>query len=583
MSGFFNFINKITTQNHPNRQTNTANPIRRFQSELVHGILHQSSINPKEKIIRLWNELCQCTLIDTPQSLSKIDKILMIFFEDIEKTISKYAPITDNPVIEALIEHQIPKQLVTFSLANIPKGLYVEVINFFAFFTKVPFSEFLSQPFIINPLNTLLDNSVSLNHGIYFRLIQQILQFISFDADKISLFLISPESSPLLHQFSQLIVNESYFLELAPSLIQILNASNRNPDLLSFLMTYCPLLSALIGICKEMIEKQNLNDQTAEFIQYLCLSILGSPMQFQQAFSALFDEEINKPLIRKSDPVQSLSISIYILCSFSSLPSVIKPIYDFIFSNFDSFINSQSEKLIFLTIRCLTLMLETSTQIIFLPIEVIVPESVKIYQNFIQLIPAEWMLLGPDISDYLSSATSKVLMSNPRMLSKPRNPDEELVFDLNVVFPSLLNFLSLDYIDKHSLRTNLALTEFFTSVAAIDDQSASYLMLSEEYNDGFVLSLQNLCTLFQRRIGKKPDALDEIKNAYQMLKINEKDDLNELFMGFDENSVHDEWKIAQKSLFYNVVILLEFLKELVSIAQSKNLLHQQSSITSIFV
>ena len=200
------------------------------------------------------------------------------------------------------------------------------------------------------------------------------------------------------------------------------------------------------------------------------------------------------------------------------------------------------------------------------------------------LLRAEWFIL-PDISSQITNSQFKVSM----MLSDKNNDKNsiiskddkkfqkiDLVLDLRPIFPEFLLLLREKFIDTNSLRVNLALTEFFSTIAAISNPEASFFALCEDCQDGLVKSLSSLCTLFLGRIGQRPGTTENIKAAYDTFDGTNKADNNlKLLMkrihGIDNAN-------EQENLFLNLTIVIEFLKELQSIAQSKNILHQQSSI-----
>lgn len=577
MSGFFQFLSRINPQNqqHQPTQHNTQQPQT------------HSSTSPSERILSLWNAICARTLTDTRESLNEIHQLLVTMLKTIEKSIGEgFGVSTQNPTIETFSQHQIPKQLVTFGLANTPKGLIQEVIIFFIYFTKMPFCELLPESFIVDPLNTLIEKVPDGNNDYLFKLVNGLLQYITLNPDRISLFLISEESSPLIERFSNLLTNESYIPDLGHILIRLFSSMSSIAGLMNYILTYSPLVQTIIDICKECIENRIDNPNKNFFIECVNCAVNVSPYDFQQVFAALFDESITKPLVFRADAIQSLTLSIYILCSFSSVPILIEPIFKHITSNFDLYMESNLETIIFLTIRCISLMLEISTKIIYFSPEN-QPESIKIYLGFMNLLRAEWFIL-PDISSQITNSQFKVSM----MLSDKNNDKNsiiskddkdakdfqkiDLVLDLRPIFPEFLLLLREKFIDTNSLRVNLALTEFFSTIAAISNPEASFFALCEDCQDGLVKSLSSLCTLFLRRIGQRPGTTENIKAAYDTFDGTNKADNNlKLLMkrihGIDNAN-------EQENLFLNLTIVIEFLKELQSIAQSKNILHQQSSI-----
>lgn len=586
MSGFLQFLSRIAPQNQPAQHNN----MQQTQQQAHH------QPKPSDRILSLWNAICTQTLNDKPESLNEIHQLLINMLKYIQQSFTNNFK---NSIIETFSQHQIPKQLVTFGLANIPKGLINEVIYFFIFFTKTPFQELLPEPYIIGPLNTLIEKLPEENGNLSDKLINGLLQYISLNPDKIPLFLTSEETSPLIEQFSRLLMNESYHLDFGPILIRLFYSMNSIPGLMNYILTYSPLIQTILDICKGCIEKGIDNPNQNFLIECINCAVNVSPYDFQQVFAALFDEDIIKPLILHADAIQSLSLSIYVLCSFSSVPLLIEPVHNHILSNFELYMKSNLETIIFLTIRCITLMLETSTKIIFLSPEN-QPETIKIFLGFMNLLRAEWFV-KPEIVNQLANSQSRVSMmlsnknNDKNSIIKKREDKDikdfekiDLILDLRPIFKGFLNVLEEKYLDSNSLRVNLALTEFFSGVAAIAHPDASFFALSEECQDGLVKSLSNICTIFLRRIGQKPGTIEAINEAYRVFNDKTKSDkyLNFLMKrinDIDINNTKNNNQVfgnnyEQENMFLNLVIMIEFLKELQAIAQSKNIYHQQASI-----
>jgi len=112
---------------------------------------------------------------------------------------------------------------------------------------------------------------------------------------------LSETSSPLIHQFSQLLVTR--YSELGDVFFQLIISSKTIPGFLNFIVTYSPLISTLIAICHDAIDKKLLDTKLIAFIEYLNLATIKVP-EFGLQFSKSFQESIIQPLIIKHNKTQ---------------------------------------------------------------------------------------------------------------------------------------------------------------------------------------------------------------------------------------------------------------------------------------
>ena len=567
------------------------------------SVPHFDSISQRQNnLINLWNSICSCTLNNSRDSLIEIRKLISLFIREMCDMIN--CGLT-NQVKETLEMHQIPKKIVLFGIANVPNNLIHEVFLFFISFTKLPLVNLLSEPYVIEPLNSLLENphpefqkaQSDNDENTLYNLVIALMNYIttsSLVSKRVRYFLKKNEkfeSSPLIHQFSQYIVTN--YAELNDIILKLIVGTNDSPDLLNFILTYTPLLSTLIDICKDFVENKICTDEAIEFIHYVNIAVDNAAEDFAIAFSALFDEVIIKPLVVNSNVEQSLLSSLYILSCFSS-NSLVGFIYEFIFNSFDSFINSNSEPIQFLTIRVVNLLLEviysnhlensnfsTELNLIFND-KWDIPKSVKVSLDFMNLIDAEWFV-KPDIN--LELYQSKMLVSFLKPFPKVEQSQNKSHTDsISLDFkktPILESFIKLfSNFLNNSLRVNFALMEFFSFLSAVPSNYATYFTLSDDCSDGLFKTLETLAILLQRRIGKKPNTIQNLEDAYIKANFLSPEDLTNLptyNSGLDGNDI----LFANNDIiFIYAVIFIEFLKQLHAIAQSKNLMNQRDSFAS---
>jgi hypothetical protein len=161
------------------------------------------------------------------------------------------------------------------------------------------------------------------------------------------------------------------------------------------------------------------------------------------------------------------------------------------------------------------------------------------------LLPGEWFVF-PDLNAQLEQARAQVAMA----MAGERTVRAELPFDLFSVLPKVQELFA--HFFQNSLKLNLALTQFFATLLSIANGA-----FREDSETGLYQMLEAVCTTAKRRVGAKDGTIENIKRAYRELG--------------GTRSEHDE-------LFVPIVILLEFLKELNSIAQSRSLLMSRNAI-----
>lgn len=490
------------------------------------------------KVEAIWRDICNNTLQNAPDALARIHKLILSLVKVIGGALkSNYVA----PVADALMRHQIPKRLVEFAQADVPHNLINEVIAFFTYFATPPFCTLLPQPFIIEPMNILIENNQAADVGVYQRLIETLLHHVTEVPEHLKLFFVSETSSPLVHQFSQLIVTR--YGEMGDVLLQLLVTAKSIDGMLRYIITFSPLISTLIDLIMDSVRQKNSDPTLLRFLEFVNLAIEHGPDEFVVAFEAVFDESIVKPMVLQAPKVDALKNSVYLLSLFSC-ERLIGNIVEFVVENLQDDLKSDDEDVLFLTIRLIALMTEKFE--VKLPLA---PETVKISLDFMGMIASEWFVRS-EINEELAKARAQVSMSLSDI------PKETPIFDLTMLLPVLLEKLS-SFV-SNSLKVNVALCDLFASIAALWGSEATYFALSEQCEDGLYKTLSQVCVVVERRVGHKPGTVQEIEGAYQRFG--------------------SEIESEEQTLLANVVILLEFLKELHAIAQSKNLLNQRNSL-----
>ena len=491
-----------------------------------------------DEAAEIWQNICKCTLDNSSDSLLLLHSRIQDLIEVIKLSSTQG---TSKSVIEILTLHQIPQKLVSFSEADIPNGFINEVIPFFAEFAYPPLSEYMHQPFIVEPLNKLLLSHANADQEKFNILIDSILEYLNQYPDYIDKFLINETTSPFLSELLQNLSDK--YNEIGEFIFPLLAQTKFNKSLHSFLVNSSPLIQNLTGFVKGCIEKCSINPKKRQFLLFLDIALESAPPDFVASFYSIFEEQIFIPLVSKNQSITaSLRSSIYILTSFGCI-HIIKPVIQYTQNNILQYLNNDDDKVKVLAIRCIALIME------YLLPKFEQPPSgkVKCFMDFLSLLPSDWFV-KQDMKSNIENANSRVNFN----FSGPKTVMESSNWDISETLKKLLDLFN-NFLDN-SMRLNLALTDFFSMVAALPDQGASYFALSDDSDNGLVKALQTLCIVAKRRIGNKIENKDIIEQAYGSLSDGQKD---------------------VNSDFCNIVILIEFCKELNSIAQAKNLFHQR--------
>lgn len=521
-----------------------SNFFSRIANKLGQAIAPQAHELPYERLEKIWQMLIECTLTNSQQSLERSHQLNTILIDRLQKSVSG-GFITN--VNDFLAGHQIPAKLVEFGLADTPKGFVNEVMTFFTAMAKRPLSILLPRQFIINPLNKLLDSAQPSNPQVFYALIDALIEDITAKPEDIKLFIISESSAPLVHQISQMIVSKCSIM--GDVILQLLSASKTVPGLLTFIVTYSPFISTCIDFIHECVEKKVFDSVKQHFLISLDQSVRIAPNEYTNAFCAVFDEEINRPLIYNARIEVSIPSMIYVLSCFTSY-SITQPLIEHAKSILPDMLKSQNDSYKYLALRLITLLFEHLR--FSFPDS---PASVKLSLDFMGLLPPEWYVKS-DLNTQINQTRSRVIASLSEqefIKDKPKWSLDEL---LQLVLGLLENFM------ENTLEVNLALTDLYSTIASTWGNDATYFALSDECPDGVYKELEKLCLLAKRRIGLKPSTIPNIQTAYEILaEENAKDHIDEAHRPY-----------------INLAILLEFVKEFHAIAQSKNIIAQRETL-----
>jgi hypothetical protein len=146
-----------------------------------------------------------------------------------------------------------------------------------------------------------------------------------------------------------------------------------------------------------------------------------------------------------------------------------------------------------------------------------------------------------DLNAHIDRARAQVATS----MATEKIVHSVISFDLLGILPKVKELFSKFFDNPLSL--NLALIEFFENLFIVFGGA-----FGQDSEMGLYQMLEDVCTTAKRRIGMKEGTIENIKKAYREL-------------GGDDTIEND-------SVFVQIVVLLEFLKNLNSISQSRSLL-----------
>ena len=242
----------------------------------------------------------------------------------------------------------------------------------------------------------------------------------------------------------------------------------------------------------------------------------------------------------EKNPKKGFQSSIYILSIFN-FNNIIQQILDYFSTNIISFLESKDESILFLAIRFVTIVLEHRS----LQFNIEEPSVVQISLNFMEFVPNDWFEHSNILSirDENIARVSMNLSKYQSIGNLPIWSSEDLNQGPSKIIPKMMDLFSKFL--ENSSKLNLALTEFFASIAVIWGNTPTYFVLSENCENGLCSLLKKICNTLSLRLGSK-SVISEIKKAYQS---------------------------QEDTIYKNVVILLEFLMELLTIAQAKKMVN----------
>ncbi|EAY12150.1 hypothetical protein TVAG_003560 [Trichomonas vaginalis G3] len=500
----------------------------------------------QEKITSTWTSLCNQTLKNTQQNLINSHELIITLIAEIKEGI---ASGLINIVSQVLEQNKIPNNLVKFALANIPHGFVDEVSFFFTEISKIQEAQFLTQPFLIKPLNEFIENAQPINSEQFNRLIETLILHITIVPDDIQSFIESESSAPLIHQFTQLVVSK--YQVMGDALLQILSSSNSIPNLLTFITTYSPLVATCVEFIRDCLDSKATDASKQQFLSSIDMSLSVAPQIYVDSFSKYFSDNLLRPCIIEEKTDKSLPNAIYILASFSSL-QVIGNLIEYLVKNLPEFIKSTNTDVQYLALRASTIVLEHAFP--ELPQS---PSEFKVSFDFMSLFNAEWFVQS-DINKQLAEARPRVSLALAKSQTTYLNGKK---FNCSEIFNASLSIL--DNFVSNEIRVNCAVTELLITLASVWSNDATYLMLCAECPNGLFESTKKLGQFFKARIGGRQSVQQLISNAYEMEQQNK--------------APNDE----EELLFRNLVVALEFVKELHATAQSKNMINQSEQIVQM--
>lgn len=582
----------------------------------------------EEEATRIWQLICNCTLENSKESFNNlhdhienlIEIIKLSFEQQTSKEIIDLLKLHQIPSkLVAFSEANTPNGFVNEVIPFFIEFLFPPLSSHLNDLSMIDSINKLIQLHITSGQITsqkskgkkslnLKKNAVELpfDQAKYEILIDSILSYVNFYPNEIEKFVVSETSAPFLTEITKKKFFFDKYSEIGEFIFPLLAQTKTNQMLHSFLLYKSRLIRNSVFFVKHCVENCSVNPKKRNFLLFLDIALQSALPDFVAAFYANFESVIVKPLIMSSssdaenseskpDFAVSLKAAIYILTSFSC-SHITEPVMSYIKNHIIEYLDSEDKQIVLLAVRCLTLIVEhapptfkeyekmmhnqsesnsndtsnsaskklttsDSQELNDIPTS---NNTIKIFLDFLPLLPPEWFV-DQDMKKNVENAGSRVTQCHYAS-STINNYTSVNIWESGVstsqILQKMLKLLE-NFLDNN-LRLNLALTDFFSLIASLPSAGASFFSLSDEFQEGLVKCMEEICITAKRRVGKKEDTKEKISIAYQTLTNGWPDEADDIKNGNNETI-----------MFINIVTLIEFCKELGATAQSKNLFHQR--------
>ncbi|OHT06957.1 hypothetical protein TRFO_24928 [Tritrichomonas foetus] len=488
----------------------------------------------QQKIKSIWVELLKIFSHYSNRHFDLMHESLESLIEELE-TAESHNLI--NVAINEVGKLNLMPHLVIFTKTHRNKKVINEVLTFFCECSK--FTPFLKKLFFIKSLNGLLVKYEPPNND----LIKNIVSYLLLKPKYIHLYLEKTSSPFLTRTFFTFSENYSVCGEL---ILNLVNQSKTNECLLEIISSSV-FINPLVTFVIDCLSTYTIDRGKQSFLDYINRSVSFGPFDYIYSITRAFDSDIITPFVIEEDPIPSLRNSIYLLTSFEC-EYLMKPPLEFLEGALVDYLSESDEQILILTIRCSTLLFESTD-----PYLGDIPNSYNTVDDFMGFTKPEWHVKS-DIIDIYNSAISHISVS----LSSSIVNRNKCKWDAEYLFKELLNKLSKFVMNSFTI--NLALQEFFVSFAANWSSSSNFHALSKDCENGLVNTLIEVCGIMEKRIGMRPETIQNITENYELL----------------ENMERGASVTEEQKKYINLIILLEFLKELHAISQAKGFLNQHA-------
>lgn len=447
----------------------------------------------------------------------------------------KYKKLSD-----ALEKMLLIEKIVKVGIGTTCSPLVNETVLFFARFCSSRCSMLISRPFVYNQLNVFIRDVKYARDLNMDQLIQSIINYLIVRPHDIALFLLEDDQSPLIVRVIQMIISK---YEVNYQIMGILiSEAKRNANLANFLTNFTPFALTLVDFVSDCVSTKSKAEDRYRFMFTLDRSLEFCSEFFLDKLTGLFNSKIVAKYIESADPQTCLENSIYILSVFSSQVFV-SLVLDKVVPNIPKYLESTDERILYLAIRISSLILEHCVPTLGYNVS-----ELAIDADYTSLLKGEWFveqLSSTEIGD----AEVRTLFYNDISNTVAKKYRE---YDYTPIAKGLISLLSK--FTTNSLKINLALTETFTILSSLWIDDCSFFTLSKSCDDGLYKAISEVCKDIISTVSEKPDVISEIAEAYDSLKT--------------YTVSHDE----SKKFMSNLVILIEFLKEIHSTVQVKTLM-----------
>jgi hypothetical protein len=485
----------------------------------------------------IWADVLDLQSLDPSIALTRGEALLQSILSETKNAIeSGYK----GSVVCTFSKLKMIQTLVAFAISDNPPQFSSVLFPFLEQYMTTQFGPLITKSWI-RSVAQLLQYAPRPKRSCLAKFIHQMILFVSAEPSWIPHLLTSPQSSPFFRVSFQMI--PLLYQSLAGLFLQMALRAVVDPDFETYIIDHSSYIASVINFIIECLVDHTTERAKHRFMHDLGLSISGGPGRIRLAFDEAFNQDIIVPFVIDMDTKNAIENAIWLMVAFGCA-IWLQPLCAHLEGSLPGWVTSGSDDDAVLALQCCSLMVGVAQP--FLTEKA--PSPVTITADCRE-IPAAWFSLEERTAGLVKFAMNRAICA-----SCPARGGYFWMLD------GLLEACGrlMDTFLQNSLTVNLALTEFYTNAAVLTFPAARFVFLSKDCVSGLRTKVGTVCETCSRRFGSKPTSANEVQKAYQDLarKTTETPD-------------------AETLMFRNIVVLIEFLKDLDAIVLAINLLNQR--------